>query len=899
MKKASFLLTMIVLLIAVSSQLIALDVTPREVIIKTHEPLSLRGNRTGITELDGYLQSKSVRSINRVSIPGMNYYVAHLGVEITREDLSDLEFDGVEYIQTNNLNQLYKIPNDTYYYSQELSTIALPEAWDFETGNENITVAVVDSGLLRAHPDLQGRCRLNFGEDADGDGYVMDPVTGVYDPDDLNGIDDDGNGFIDDICGWDFSDAPELEEIALGDYFDQDNDTNDENFHGTHVSGIICANSNNGIGVTGINWESKILPVRAGFRTLEGTGYLQDDDAAAAIIYAVNAGANVINLSWGDDEYSPIIADACEFAYERGAIVVASAGNTPGPLLSYPARLANVISVGSVGRDNDLSSFSSYGPDLDLVAPGEIIKSTYSDGVNYTYGDQSGTSMAAPHVAGCISLLLSRYPNMSFEDVRSKLLASCDDLGSAGRDDYYGSGKLNAFNLIYDESVPDVKLVSPVDNAGYSQGFPIIGTVSSDDFLYYTLMYSFEPVPNQLDWKDIVTHNNRPTEFTTQVYNDVINDFPFLAELPDGNYRLRLEIFDTNYRSYRVIRSFRLDRTAPILNADTVFLYPRYDAENMNYFLQALYNEKVVLNVECENPQGTVYSSTSAYPNELQTVKLPENLPEDLYNFTITATNICGQSSVAHYFEAIVYQSASINGWDRRDVGDGIVAIPKAYDFNGNGKPEVVGMHLIANSYDDVFIYEIGDSLEVTHSFDSAFWPYDIGNTDEDGLDFIGLNLDTIYQYESHGDNDYPITSPSYTESGTAGAYYRDIDLDGVDELMVLRNAATERIWDVKKKNAEGTGYDTYTELRNTSPTNQRNSFVPSIEVGRLDDDYRVDILTADTEGDIMIYETSTSSPSTDPVWSFKFAVQNTYYLKTGDFTGDGITDFIVVGYND
>ncbi|MBN2829663.1 MAG: S8 family serine peptidase, partial [Candidatus Cloacimonetes bacterium] len=371
MKRAIILLSII--LISSIILLGAIEISPREVIIKTGQPMEIRGTRTGIGSLDTFLQSKNIRQIRKVPIPDFNYYVAYLGNDITRDEIEALNINGIEYIQPNNINSFYRTPNDTYFYSQELRAIDIQNAWDIEIGNENITVAIVDSGILREHPDLQGRCRLNYGEDADGDGFVMDPVTGEYDPGDLNGVDDDGNGFIDDICGWDFSDAPELEEIALGDYYEQDNDPTDENYHGTHVSGIVCANTNNNRGIAGINWNAKILPVRAGFRTLEGTGYLQDDDAAAAIIYAVNSGANVINLSWGDDSYSPIIGDACEYAYQRGAIVVASAGNTPEPVLSYPARLSHVIGVGSISRDNEISGFSSFGPDLDLVGPGEII----------------------------------------------------------------------------------------------------------------------------------------------------------------------------------------------------------------------------------------------------------------------------------------------------------------------------------------------------------------------------------------------------------------------------------------------------------------------------------------------------------------------------------------------
>jgi hypothetical protein len=610
-------------------------------------------------------------------------------------------------------------------------------------------------------------------------------------------------------------------------------------------------------------------------------------------------GANVINLSWGDSEYSPIIGDACEYAYEKGSIIIASAGNTPEPVLSYPARLAHVISVGSIGRNNTLSGFSSYGPDLDLVAPGEIIKSTYSNGTSYTYYDQSGTSMAAPHVAGCISLLLSRHPDLSYEDVRAKLLASCDDLGSNGKDDMYGYGRLNAYRLLQESDIPYIQLYSPEDNVGYSQGFPIIGTISSEDFLSYNIMYSSLETPSQLDWKDIVTHNNAPTEFTEEVFNDTIAYFDFLPELPDGDYRIKIEISDRNFDTYDVIRNVRLDRTSPIVDLDSIMLYPRYDAENMNYFLQALYNEKVVLVVDCRDMDDNVYMASSAYPSALQTVKLPSNIPENLYFLSITATNICGQSSTIQYMANIQYHSASINGWTRKVVGEGIVAIPKVFDFNNNGIPEVVAMHLVENSYDNVSCYELGDTLSVTHSFNSSFWPYDIGDSNESGLEVLGLNLDTIYMFEAAESEQYPGSTSDWNQNGSAGAFYQDIDFDGIDELLLLKNEATERIWEIHERSENGDGFQLKTRLRNTSTTTQRNSYVPLISSANLDNDPYKDILTADTEGDIMIFELMGNEESYDPVWQFKFAVPNTYYLTTGDFTGDGRADFVVAGYND
>ncbi|MDD2332094.1 MAG: S8 family serine peptidase, partial [Candidatus Cloacimonetes bacterium] len=337
-----------------------LSLTPKQLIIKSTSRLDVRGTRTGLTAFDTYLQTLGVRSIS--PLKGMHhdrYYLVNLSTDPDWAALinSPQRFSGIEYIQPNFIRKQHAVPNDTYFPSQLFNLSNIPQAWDYSTSSPLIIVGVVDSGMLREHPDLAPNLYVNPGET-------------------INGLDSDGNGYIDDWSGWDFVDAPELADMALGDFVDPDNDVTDENFHGTHVAGIIGAAGNNGIGVSGVCWNVKLMPLRAGFRTNTGGGYLQDDDPAAAIIYAADNGCHVINMSWGDTNYSAIIADACQYAYDKGVILVASAGNDAGPTLNYPAKLSTVISVGSVNRYKVISGFSSYGTDLDLVAPGEQIIST-------------------------------------------------------------------------------------------------------------------------------------------------------------------------------------------------------------------------------------------------------------------------------------------------------------------------------------------------------------------------------------------------------------------------------------------------------------------------------------------------------------------------------------------
>ncbi|TWU58616.1 Thermophilic serine proteinase precursor [Rubripirellula tenax] len=275
-----------------------------------------------------------------------------------------------------------------------LNAIDAPEAWAAGYTGAGITVAVVDSGVDLDHPDLVSNLFVNTGE-----------IAG-------NGIDDDGNGFIDDVHGFDFADG--------------DADPNDVNGHGTHVAGTIAA-ANNGFGATGVAPDAKILPVRV----LNANGSGNTFDVAAGIRYAADLGANIINLSLGGG-YSRAIESAIDYARAAGSFIVAAAGNESSSTPGYPARfsaaLENVISVGAYSSSGSLAGFSNdvgSSVAVQVDAPGVGIFSTYVGG---RYATLSGTSMAAPHVAGLAALTLSANPDLTTRELRD-LLAS----GTVGR----------------------------------------------------------------------------------------------------------------------------------------------------------------------------------------------------------------------------------------------------------------------------------------------------------------------------------------------------------------------------------------------------------------------------------------------------------------------------------
>ncbi len=278
--------------------------------------------------------------------------------------------------------------------SWDLDLIKAPEVWKQGYTGQGVIVAVVDTGVDYTHPDLDATIWTNPGE-----------IPG-------DGIDNDGNGFIDDVRGWDF--------------VNNDNNPMDDDSHGTHVAGTIAA-ENNGIGNTGVAYNAKIMPVK-----VLGPNGGSSTAVAAGIRYAANNGAKVINLSLGGGSTSSAITEAIRYAVEtKGATVVIAAGNSGGSQPTFPASLTNTwgISVGAVDRTSRLASFSNRAGQQTVdyvVAPGVSVLSTTP---NNTYSSYSGTSMATPHVAGVVALMLSANPSLTPVQVEQLITQTANPVG--------------------------------------------------------------------------------------------------------------------------------------------------------------------------------------------------------------------------------------------------------------------------------------------------------------------------------------------------------------------------------------------------------------------------------------------------------------------------------------
>ncbi|MCC7374836.1 MAG: tandem-95 repeat protein [Verrucomicrobiales bacterium] len=397
------------------------------------------------------------------------------------------------------------------------SDIGALEAWAVTTGSDQVVVAIVDTGVDYFHPDLEHNIWVNPRE-----------IAG-------NGVDDDGNGYVDDLHGYDF--------------VSDDSDPMDDNVHGTHVAGILGASGNDENGIAGVAWQVRMMALKAFDET--GSGTL--DDTISAIAYAVASGAKVINASWGTTTRSRALDEAVAEAVARGVVFVAAAGNNGTEAAFYPAAVSAAIAVGATDAKDHSSTFSNYGSFVDVVAPGDAIESTLP---NASWGLLSGTSMAAPHVSGLVALLLSRQPNLSPQEVATLLRSTADDVDT-GR--FSGAGRINAGRAVrIQQSLPDAEITMPPVISGV---LDLRGTAGGRDFAGFRLELGLGKRPTE--WVEVAAGD-------TPVVTGVLRTSYDTTRIDDGTYVMRLTVSNRLGQAARVRQEviFRNILMAQPLNND-------------------------------------------------------------------------------------------------------------------------------------------------------------------------------------------------------------------------------------------------------------------------------------------------------------------------------------------
>ncbi len=428
---------------------------PREIIVK-RSPSSSQADFTAAVARHG---GALVENTGRLS-EELGYVRIILSEEtLADEVISGLQADGVaESAERNYIITLDDTPNDpSAPKNWGLEKIAASKAWDLETGTQNVVVAITDSGIDLEHEDLSKNIWHNNGE-----------IPG-------NNLDDDGNGFVDDIHGWDFANG--------------DNTPMDDKGHGTHCAGIVGAVGNNDLGVAGVNWNVRLMALK--FMQADGRGTLWD--ATQALLYAAQKGVDVVNASWGCRScYTEYFNNAVVSLKEAGAMFVASAGNDATNVDNtpyYPAAFGheNVIAVAATTPTDALAGYSNYGVSkVHISAPGSAIHSTLPGN---KYGDASGTSMAAPFVTGAAALFKAAHPDATFDVIKSRILLTADPIGALVGKVATG-GRLNINRMLSDDAeAPPAPSVFTVAAGKQSDALLSWSPVDASDLAMYRVRW--------------------------------------------------------------------------------------------------------------------------------------------------------------------------------------------------------------------------------------------------------------------------------------------------------------------------------------------------------------------------------------------------------------------------
>ncbi|MEQ8471106.1 MAG: S8 family serine peptidase [Marinoscillum sp.] len=471
-----------------------------------------------------YTLSKSSDPRQSSSIDGLFHVFVDSDTDI-RALCDQLEiFQNVVYAEPIYQEQLLYTPNDpaigegNQYY---LETIRAFEAWDITNGSNEIIIGISDTGFDRDHQDIKSKLYRN----------ENDPP---------NGIDDDGNGYIDDYIGYDFADNDSIAEA-------------DASHHGTRVGGIAGASTDDGIGMAGIGFNTLISPLKV-FKSSNNNS----SSAYESVLYAADNGFDIINLSWGSpDSYSQAAQNIINYAVqEKGLIVIAAAGNTPEDLAFYPASYDNVLSVGATEPDDNKASFSTFNYNIDMTAPGRQI---YSAQGSNTYGIDGGTSYSSPIVAGTAALLKHHFPELTPNQIIERLRVSSLPIYEVGSNvsyqDKLGFGRLDMYNALVNNTLKSIRF-SNLEYANEIGNFAYFGdSISiSADFTNYlnpssaTLEFtSTSPFITLLDQH--VSLGNLQTLAQKHVEAPIL--FIHEETPPETNIDVKVNITDGSYKDFQ------------------------------------------------------------------------------------------------------------------------------------------------------------------------------------------------------------------------------------------------------------------------------------------------------------------------------------------------------------
>ena len=791
-------------------------------------------------------------------------------------------------------------------------------AWDINRG-AGAVVAVVDTGIDFNHADINDNIWRNPNET-------------------INGIDDDGNGYIDDINGWDF--------------VDDDADATDLNGHGTHVSGTIAAERNNHFGIVGVAPEAKIMPVRG----LDAFGGGSSFGLAQAIIYAAQNGADVINNSWGC-ELCPsdlLLEEAVDFAYAMNSVLVFSAGNSSDDISRRsPQNYKKTIVVSATDQYDALTDFSSFGF-VDLAAPGGGV----FDNNNYTAQDNilsllatdtdwdpelvvgdkflriAGTSMAAPHVAAVAALIRAQHPNYSVEQVRQVLRRSAHDILTPGFDTKAGHGRVNAASALNEPTPLEVIILGPRPDLREGEDIiTIAGTVNGASLHSYVLEYGLGQQPE--NWLPISNGTTSVIESTLAVWD--------ATSVPDGAHTLRLTATTNNNQQYVDYHRVSLNRsviTSPnpgsyVRGGGTIELIGTATSHNFekykikfehshgeeqyitltnngkkpikNGVLATLDTSKLAARhinlvlVVVLKDGGKLRSKIqfvldpsihAGWPQQIELVQHNDKTMSFEDNVTATDINADGQAELLvgynNRVKVFTHTGAQLPGWPQAINTNHSAALiqrsPAAGDFDRDGKLEIVA----ANDHGELFVWDhTGTLLDgFPRSLDNGVHSLALADINRDGeLDIVATDwLGRVFVLSGSG-HELPGFPANIASGRMSTPAIGDVDGDGLPEIAVVSAAAPSELFII---NSLGHVLPGWPKALNTGSAIAIPEYVALAD---LDNDNDLEIVATSQRGKVYAFQHDGSAL---PNWPQQFTANHVSTPALGDITGDAVPEITV-----
>ncbi len=906
--------------------------TARAIIVKFKTEAAMISPSTALQSVIQKITSQDIRSASRIfqkrsngNIQSVNTLDPELARIIILPLLDNVDptrsanlldtFDEIEYAEPNYIIHIdgTPTPNDSLYDQQWAHRVMrIPEAWQITQGDSSIHIGFVDTGVEWDHPDLVGQFAVNPLEDINHNG-LFDPwastekqmdAHGNMVSGDLDGIDEDGNGYIDDVIGYDFVDQS---FINFGDTKDRDPIPQDENSHthGTAVAGVIAAKANNKIGVAGIAPKCKLVALRA----FDATGNAEDDDIASAIVYAADNNVRILNLSFGDYVPSMLQRDAIRYATSKGVLIFASSGNEGNTLPHYPSDFDECVSVGAtvLATDNKTESevtTSNHSVGMDILAPGVQIATLFRAN---KYQFISGTSFSSPEAAAVAGLILSHNPKLSNIEVRSILESTTKNLNPLGIGAFQANGRIDAFAAVNYIGSAAIKIISPHTNDGFHVGDKIMirGSAVSPLFKFYSLSFSKYLNPDN-------DSNPLPSLIATSE-NQVINDTLGIWDtrgLQSGTYTLTLSVNSSDQRTTSEYLTVQLYNPFPKI--DTLWATPIFVNEKRGLLIQA-HTDTLTTATLYFRAQGTQtwLRKKDDHLEKGHNILITSNDAPVMVPLEIRfiAKNGAGDSISRSRIDIISSEAITQKGFTQKNY-----SLPLGYALD-SVLSTPTGDQVVMSTFPDgtnfgplkIFSYDTKSKrFNISDSLDRPWIPRTIGNTTGDNKPELLLQSGSSYeifkQNATHsllGD----IINADTTSQSELAIGLVDVDNDGKQELVIedtekLSSDHFRLIYKVFKINGSSTSL--LGKLIDTTPPARgyadNNFNEPDARFADLNGDGKQDILTVDGDADLIGYEFD--SPSQN---SFKTIFQDLNdgategrMLTTGDFNGDGKTDIAI-----